>query len=82
MSEQYRFRGPITGLAGQSGGHFSMSFPNGYTVSVADTSLNEGFQRVEVMILHNDNFISDDPEVFVSPARLLAIMLETALLEG
>ena len=76
------FRGPVAGLPEQAGGNFSMTFPNGYTVSVADTSITSGFQRVEVMILHHGSFLQDDPEVFVTPARLLAIMLDTALLEG
>ena len=80
------FRGPFDLRTG-SGGVFQMTFPNGFTVSVANTTLtNSDVQRIEVAILRDGEIINtgtlrdhEDVESFVTPARVLAIMLETAL---
>ena len=80
------FRGPHDIVTG-SGGSFQIMFANGFTVSVANTTLtNSDVQRVEVAILRDGEIINtgtlrdhEDVESFVTPARVLAIMLETAL---
>ena len=76
------FRGPIDRRTG-SGGGFQMTFPNGFTVSVANTTLTDSdVQRVEVAIMRDGKIINTDQgdvESFVTPERVLAIMLETAL---
>lgn len=82
----FTFHGPFDLRTG-SGGCFQMTFPNGLTVSVANTTLtNSDVQRVEVAILRDGEIINtgtlrdhDDVECFVRPERVLAIMLETAL---
>tara|TARA_R110002110_G_scaffold253011_2_gene468915 strand:+ start:182 stop:445 length:264 start_codon:yes stop_codon:yes gene_type:complete len=74
------FRGPDDIRTG-SGANFQMTFPNGFTVSVANTTLtNSDVQRIEVAILRDGEIINhDEIEWFVTPERVLAIMLETAL---
>ena len=82
----FAFHGPIDRRTG-SGGGFQMTFPNGFTVSVANTTLTDSdVQRVEVAIMRDGKIINTgtlrdqgDVEFYVSPERVLAIMLETAL---
>ena len=72
------FRGPEDLTTG-SGANFQMTFPNGLTVSLANTSM-AGIQRIEVAIKRDGEIINhDEIESFVTPSRVLEIMLETAL---
>ena len=83
LNSPFAFHGPIDRRTG-SGGCFQMTFPNGFTVSVANTTLTDSdVQRVEVAIMRDGKIIRlgmyNDVESFVTPERVLAIMLETAL---
>ena len=82
LNSPFAFHGPIHRRTG-SGGCFQMTFPNGFTVSVANTTmLPSDVQRVEVAIMRDGKIINTDQgdvESFVTPERVLAIMLETAL---
>ena len=83
LNSPFAFHGPIDRRTG-SGGCFQMTFPNGFTVSVANTTmLPSDVQRVEVAIMRDGKIIRlgmyNDVESFVTPERVLAIMLETAL---
>ena len=86
LNSPFAFNGPIDRRTG-SGGCFQMTFPNGFTVSVANTTLTDSdVQRVEVAIMRDGKIINmgtlrdhDYVESFVTPERVLAIMLETAL---
>ena len=82
LNSPFAFHGPIDRRTG-SGGCFQMTFPNGFTVSVANTTmLPSDVQRVEVAIMRDGKIINTDQgavESFVTPERVLAIMLETAL---
>ena len=82
LNSPFAFHGPIDRRTG-SGGCFQMTFPNGFTVSVANTTmLPSDVQRVEVAIMRDGKIINTDQgdvESLVTPERVLAIMLETAL---
>ena len=58
MTNQFRFNGPIDHATG-GGANFQITFANGLTVSVADTSMSSDFQRIEVAVLEGDNFLTD-----------------------
>ena len=82
LNSPFAFHGPIDRRTG-SGGCFQMTFPNGFTVSVANTTmLPSDVQRVEVAIMRDGKIINTDQgdvESCVTPERVLAIMRETAL---
>ena len=87
------FRGPHDIVTG-SGGSFQIMFANGFGVSVANMTAPLSDReaalpftyRYEVAIMREGKIINtgtlrdhEDVESFVTPARVLAIMLETAL---
>ena len=76
MINQFRFNGPIDHATG-GGANFQITFANGLTVSVADTSMSSDFQRIEVAVLEGDNFLTDS--MVTTPESLLLLMVETAL---
>jgi len=75
MTNRFRFKGPLTSTGG--GGNFQITFDNGYTVSVADTSMSSDFQRIEVAVLKDGKFLTDS--MIATPTSVLTLMVETAL---
>ena len=74
----FRFIGPIAPTHGvYGGGNFQITFANGYTVSVADTSMSSDFQRIEVAVLKKGEFLTDS--MIATPTSILTLMVETAL---
>lgn len=75
MTNKFRFRGPIDNSTG-GGANFQMTFENGFTVSIADTSMSSDFQRVEVAVLKDGKLLTDS--MITSPEEILALMLKTS----
>jgi len=59
-----------------SGANFTVRFQNGYAVSVADTSIDPSFQRIEVAVLDPDGEFSGEIVGCCPPERMVAIMAE------